>query len=191
MSISTTIRIPTSTTTLIVKNTSSKLRGKVRPARGNGSMTQATGAESPTKIRELPRSTTREQAAKLRSPVKPIEERPVKVQDQHRPVPAPDPERRIEADRQGLLEPQTVVAGQAPLRWIVVGSRMPSPAWTKRVMPRWRATVVRQAAKACPHNPRREAVAEVPVVAVVPVVVAEAVAVVPVVAAEEDKEERI
>ena len=57
------------------------IRGKVRPARANGSMTPATGVESPTRIREPPRSTTRGQAAKLRSPGRPIEGRPARVQE--------------------------------------------------------------------------------------------------------------
>jgi hypothetical protein len=164
MSISTTIRIPTSTTTLTVINTSSKLRGKVRPA--NGSMTPATGVESPIKIRELPRSTTREQAAKLRSPGRPIAARPTRVQ-------APEPERRIVADR------------RVPRPWIVGDSRVPSVVRTEEALPRWIAVVERQAVKACPPNPHREAVeVEEPAVAEVPVVVAAAV--VAVAAAVED-----
>jgi hypothetical protein len=189
MSISTTIRIPTSTTTLTVINTSSKLRGKVRLARANGSMTPATGVESPTRIRELPRSTTREQAAKLRSPVKPIEARPAMELDQHRQVPAPEPERRIVADRLVLRELQTVVASQAPRRWKVVVSRVPSVAWTKAAIQKRRVTVGRQVAKVCPpHNPPREAVEVAEAEVAVPAVVAAAVVAVAVV---EDKEGRI
>ena len=63
MWMSTSTGIPTSTTTSIAAST----RGKVR-ARANGSMMPATGAESHTRTRELPRSTIKEQAAKVRSP---------------------------------------------------------------------------------------------------------------------------
>ena len=90
---------------------------------------------------------------------------------------------RIVADRQALLP------------WIVADSRMPSVVRTEEALPRRIAVVASQAAKACPHNPRRE-VEAVPVVAVVvPVaavpVVAAVVAAVAVVVVEEDKEERI
>jgi len=68
----------------------------------------------------------------------------------------------------------------------VAESRVPSEARTKGVVRRWRVTVGSQAAKARPHNPRREVV----VAAVVPVVAAVAVAVAAVAAAEEDKEVR-
>jgi hypothetical protein len=160
-----------------VTNTSSKVRGKVRLDRVNGSMMPATGVESPTRIRELPRSTIREQAAKLRSPGRPIEGRPTRVV-------APD--RRIVEDR------------QAPRPWIVEDSRVPSVVRTEEALPRWIAVVDRQAVKACPPNPHREVVVvEVPVVAVAlaaaAAVAAEAVAEVVVAAAAvvEDKEERI
>ena len=63
MWMSTSTGIPISTTTLIAAST----RGKAR-ARVNGSMMPATGEELLTRTRELPRSTIKEQAAKLRSP---------------------------------------------------------------------------------------------------------------------------
>jgi hypothetical protein len=151
-------------------------------------MTPATVVESPTRIRELPRSTIREQAAKLRNPGRPIEVRPARVQ-------ALELERRIVADRQALQELQTVVASQAPRRWIVADSRVPSVVRTEEVLPRWTVTAGKQAVKACPpHNPHKKvaevevpaAVAEVEVpAAVVAAVVAVAAAVV------EDKEGRI
>jgi hypothetical protein len=98
------------------------------------------------------------------------------------------------ASRQDLA----VVVNQAPRRRKVAESRVPSEARTKGVVRRWRVTVGSQAAKAPPHNPRREVVAAavVPVVAAVavPAVVAAAVAAVAAVAvvaaAEEDKEVR-
>ena len=96
------------------------------------------------------------------------------------------------ASRQDLA----VVVNQAPRRRKVAESRVPSEARTKGVVRRWRATVGSQAAKARPHNPRKEVVvaAVVPVVAAVavPAVVAVAAVAVPAVvaAAEEDKEVR-
>jgi hypothetical protein len=88
------------------------------------------------------------------------------------------------ASRQDLA----VVVNQAPRRRKVAESRVPSEARTKGVVRRWRVTVGSQAAKARPHNPRREVVvaAVVPVVAAVAAVVVAAV----VAAAEEDKEVR-
>jgi hypothetical protein len=77
-----------------------------------------------------------------------------------------------------------VVIGQAPRRRKVGESRVPSAARRKGVVRRWRVIVGSQAAKARPHNPRREVVA---VAAVVVVAVAVA-AVAAVAAAEEDKE---
>jgi len=187
MSTSTTTRIPISTTTLTVINTSSKPRGKARPA--NGSMTPATGVESPTRIRELPRSTIRGQAVKLRSPGRPIEGRPARVQED-RQVPAPELERRIVEDRQVLGQQQTVAAGQAPRRWIEADSRMPSVGRTGAALRRWIVIAGKQVAEACPPNPPREAEAlEELAVVVVPAGVVVAVAVVAVV--EEDKEEKI
>lgn len=89
------------------------------------------------------------------------------------------------ASRQDLA----VVLNQAPRRRKVAESRVPSEARRKGVVRRWRVTVGSQAAKARPHNPRKEVVA-----AVVPVVAAVAVpavvAVAAVAAAEEDKEVR-
>jgi len=82
---------------------------------------------------------------------------------------------RAGASRQDLA----VVVNQAPRRRKVAESRVPSEARRKGVVRRWRVTVGSQAAKARPHNPRREVV----VAAVVPVVAAVA-------AAEEDKEVR-
>ena len=53
-----------------------------------------------------------------------------------------------------------VVINQAPRRWKVGESRVPSVAWRKGVVRRWRVIVGSQAAKARPpHNPRREVVA--------------------------------
>jgi hypothetical protein len=164
MSISTTTRIPTSTTTLTATNTSSKLRGKVRQgSRVNGNMMPATGVESLTRTRELPRSTIREQAAKLRSPGSPTGEKMARVQA-GRQVP----------DREEL---------------IVADSRVPSVVRTEEALPRWIAVVARQAATACPPNPRREVV-EVPAEAAVAVEVpVEAVVVAAVAAAVEDDRE--
>lgn len=96
------------------------------------------------------------------------------------------------ASRQDLA----VVVNQAPRRRKVAESRVPSEARRKGVVRRWRVTVGSQAAKARPHNPRREVVvaAVVPVVAAVAVPAAVAVAAVAAVAvvaaAEEDKEVR-
>jgi hypothetical protein len=134
-------------------------------------MTPATGVESPIKIRELPRSTTREQAAKLRSPGRPIAARPTRVQ-------APEPERRIVADR------------RVPRPWIVGDSRVPSVGRTGAALRRWIVIAGKQVAEACPPNPPREAEAlEELAVVVVPAGVVVAVAVVA--AVEEDKEEKI
>jgi len=99
---------------------------------------------------------------------------------------------RAGASRQDLA----VVVNQAPRRRKVAESRVPSEARRKGVVRRWRVTVGSQAAKARPHNPRKEVVvaAVVPVVAAVavPAVVAVAAVAVPAVvaAAEEDKEVR-
>lgn len=99
---------------------------------------------------------------------------------------------RAGASRQDLA----VVVNQAPRRRKVAESRVPSEARRKGVVRRWRVTVGSQAAKARPHNPRREVVvaAVVPVVAAVAVPAAVAVAAVAAVAvvaaAEEDKEVR-
>jgi hypothetical protein len=85
---------------------------------------------------------------------------------------------------------------QVPQRRIVADSRMPSVVRTEEALPRRIAVVASQAAKACPHNPRREVEAVqvveavAPVAAAVPVVVA-VVAAVAVAVVEEDKEERI
>ncbi len=136
----------------------------------------ATGEELPTRTRELPRSTIKEQAAKLRSPGRLIEEKMARVQA-GRPVLEHDREQPIVVDRQALLP------------WTVVDSRMPSVVRTEEIMPRWRAVVASQAAKACPHNPHREVEAVQVVEAVAPV--AAAVAAVAVAVVEEDKEERI
>jgi hypothetical protein len=178
---STSTGIPTSTTTLIAAST----RGKAR-ARVNGSMMPAIVVESHTRTRELPRSTIKEQAAKVRSPGRLIEEKMARVQEGlQRNRQAPDRGERIVEDRQALL-PRTVA-----------DSRMPSPGRIKEVMPRWRATVARQAVKACPPSPRREVEAvPVAVEAVAPVaaavlVVAAVAAAVAVAVVEEDKEERI
>jgi hypothetical protein len=173
MSTSTTTRIPISTTTLTVINTSSKPRGKARPA--NGSMTPATGVESPTRIRELPRSTIRGQAVKLRSPGRPIEGRPARVQE----------------DRQVLGQQQTVVVSQAPRRWIEADSRMPSVGRTGAALRRWIVIAGKQAAEACPPNPPREAEALEELAVVVVPAGAVVVAVAVVAAVEEDKEEKI
>jgi hypothetical protein len=142
-------------------------------------MMPATGEELPTKTRELPRSTTREQAVKLRSPGSPTGEKMARVQAD-RPVPAPDREERIVADRQAL-RPRTVE-----------DSRVPSVVRTEEALPRWIAVVARQAVKACPPSPHREVVEE-PAVPVVEVPVeAEAVVVAAVAAAvEDDREVRI
>jgi hypothetical protein len=136
-------------------------------------MMPATGEELLTRTRELPRSTIKEQAAKLRSPGSPTEEKMARVQA-GRPVP--------EHDR------------QVPQRRIVADSRMPSVVRTEEALPRRIAVVASQAAKACPHNPRREVEAVQVVEAVAPVAAAVPVAVVAAVAVavvEEDKEERI
>lgn len=97
---------------------------------------------------------------------------------------------RAGASRQDLA----VVVNQAPRRRKVAESRVPSEARRKGVVRRWRVTVGSQAAKARPHNPRREVVvaAVVPVVAAVavPAVVAVAAVAAVVAAAEEDKEVR-
>ena len=145
-------------------------------------MMPATGAESPTRTRELPRSTIKEQAAKLRSPGSPTGEKMARVQADRQ---VPDREELIVADR------------QVPQRRIVEDSRVPSVVRTEEALPRRIAVVARQAAKACPPSPRREVV-EVPVVvpaeaAVAVEVPVEAVVVAAVVAAavEDDREVRI
>ena len=110
MSMSTSTRIPISTTTLIAASTRINIRGKARPARANGSMTPATGEELPTRIRELPRSTIREQAAKLRSPGRPTEEKTGQGAGRrfNATGPAPDRER---ADRGGQAGSSTMDRG--------------------------------------------------------------------------------
>jgi hypothetical protein len=90
---------------------------------------------------------------------------------------------RAGAGRKALGEVQAVVVNQAPRRRKVGESKVPSAARRKGVVRRWRVIVGNQAAKARPHNPRREVVA----VAVFPVVAAVAAVAA---AAEEDKEVR-
>ena len=161
-------------------NTSSKLRGKAR-VRANGNMTPATGVESPTRTRELPRSTIREQAGKLRSPGSPTGEKMARVQaGLQRNRQAHDREELIVADR------------QVPRPWIVADSRVPSVALKKAVMRKWRVVAGRQAGKACPPSPPREVeVVEEPAVAVAVVPAEAVVAVAAVAAAEDDREVRI
>jgi len=167
--------MPISTTTLIAAS----IKGKAR-ARVNGSMMPATGVESLTGTRELPRSTTVEHLPQ-RILGRPTGGKVVRVQEAlQRSRPAPDREEQIVADR------------QAPRPWIVADSRVPSVVRTEEALPGRIAVVDRQAAKACPPNHPREAVA-VPAAVEVPAAeeVPEVVAVVPAAAADEDKEERI
>ena len=100
---------------------------------------------------------------------------------------------RVQADRQVPDREELIVADrQVPQRRIVEDSRVLSVVRTEEALPRWIAVVARQAAKACPPNPRREVV-EVPAEAAVAVEVpVEAVVVAAVAAAvEDDREVRI
>jgi hypothetical protein len=100
---------------------------------------------------------------------------------------------RVQADRQVPDREEPIVADrQVPHRRIVEDSRVPSVVRTEEALSRWIAVVDRQAAKACPPNPRREVV-EVPAEAAVAVEVpVEAVVVAAAAAAvEDDREVRI
>jgi len=104
---------------------------------------------------------------------------------------------RVQADRQVPDREELIVADrQVPQRRIVEDSRVLSVVRTEEALPRRIAVVASQAAKACPPNPRREAV-EVPVVvpaeaAVAVEVPVEAVVVAAAAAAvEDDREVRI
>ena len=137
VSISTSTGMRISTPTSTGQNTSSNTRVQAVP--DSGSTTPVTVAGSLTGIRGPRRSTTGEPGAKRRNPARHIAASPAKVQEASQPspqVPAVGRQRRTAAEK------------RAPLLWRAGESRVPSVAWKKGAMRRWRVIAGSQAAKA-------------------------------------------